>query len=203
MKHVWFSGAIYSRRTLSREHGLSEGLSCEELCAQAFARWRYDCPQYLNGEYAFVIREDDGETVFCARDHVGAHPFYYAVMDSRLYWAGSIPELLHDLPRKPPLDERYVATYLSRRRYSDQRRTFFDGVFKLPAGHSLLFRDGSLKLWRYWFPDRMPELELGSERASSKPGDRCLPTPWPTECLTGSLFTLAVVSTRPRLLPWP
>ena len=174
MTQVWFSGAIFSRRSLFREHALREDLSCEELCAQAFARWRYDCPQYLNGEYALVIREDDGETVFCARDHVGAHPFYYSVMDGRLYWAGSIAELLPELPRKPPLDERYVATYLSRRRYSDQERTFFDGVFKLPAGHSLLFRNGSLKRQRYWFPDRVPELELGSEQAYVEAGRQTL-----------------------------
>lgn len=170
MKSIWFSGAIFSRRSLSRDLSVSEDLACEDLCSRAFDRWGYDCPQYLNGEYALVIREGDGETVFGARDHIGAHPFFYSVMDGRLHCAGSIAELLRMLPGKPELDERYVATYLSRRRYSDMERTFFEGVFKLPPGHSLLFRKGRLELRRYWFPERLSAPAPASDEAYVEKG---------------------------------
>ncbi len=174
VNQIWFSGAIYARQSLQRDHSIDEQRSGAEVCAQAFERWGYDCPRYLNGEYALVIRQDDSETLFCARDHAGVHPFYYAVMDGALYWAGSIAELLRDLPRLPPLDERYVASYLSHRRYWHPERTFFAGVSKLPPGHSLVFRGGQVMVQRYWFPDQIAALPPASDRFYIEAGRRLL-----------------------------
>ncbi|MGB1251983.1 MAG: hypothetical protein ACPG8W_15305 [Candidatus Promineifilaceae bacterium] len=46
-----------------------------QLVLLAYAKWGSACVDHLLGDFAFVIW--DGEKLFCARDFIGAKPFYY------------------------------------------------------------------------------------------------------------------------------
>ena len=63
-----------THRTTSSEQILTD----VELILQAYLRWGDDCTQHLLGDFAFAIWDDRTQRLFCARDHFGVKPFYYA-----------------------------------------------------------------------------------------------------------------------------
>ena len=49
-----------------------------ELILHAYHAWGDDCVNHLIGDFAFAIWDGRESRVFCARDHFGVKPFYYA-----------------------------------------------------------------------------------------------------------------------------
>ena len=133
-----------------------------ELILRAFAKWGADCPRHLLGDYAFCIWDGAKRVLFCARDHIGARPLYYAVANGRFVLASAVEAVL-SVPGVPDaLDETMVATHLGSMMVSDTR-TFFRAVCKLPPGHALTVEAGRSgepagrpRLKRHWFPEHAP-----------------------------------------------
>src|SRR5262249_44601789 len=49
-----------------------------ELILRASLRWGTACVEHLLGDFAFGIWDERSRTMFCARDHMGVKPFYWA-----------------------------------------------------------------------------------------------------------------------------
>ena len=49
-----------------------------ELILHAYRRWDTDCVDHLLGDFAFAIWDGRKQRLFCARDHFGVKPFFYA-----------------------------------------------------------------------------------------------------------------------------
>ena len=49
-----------------------------ELILRAYATWGEECVQHLRGDFSFAIWDARKKLLFCARDHFGVKPFYYA-----------------------------------------------------------------------------------------------------------------------------
>lgn len=131
-----------------------------ERVLRAYRRWGDDCPRHLLGDFAFAIQ--DGPTLFCARDPFGVRPFYYHAGRDFFAFATELKALLA-LPAVPrALNEARVEQYL-RSSFEDQTLTFYRGVFRLPAAHSLTLTPSGVRLRRYWRPYPAKELRLGSD----------------------------------------
>ena len=65
-----------------------------ELILRAFTQWGADCPRHLLGDYAFCVWDAAKRTLFCARDHIGARPFYYAAANGRFVFASAVEAVL-------------------------------------------------------------------------------------------------------------
>lgn len=103
----------------------------------------------LNGMFAFAIWDREKEELFVARDHLGVKPLYYCQQGNRFAFASEIKSLL-ELPEFPRrLNYQALHQYLTFLWVPDPL-TMFDGVLKLPAGYSAIFRDGALALQKYW-----------------------------------------------------
>src|SRR6478736_3556377 len=87
--------------------------------------------------------------LFVARDHFGVKPFYYAHQGNRFAFASEIKALLQVPGIDPELDPESLHQYLTFLWVPDPA-TMFRGIFKLPAGHYAVFRDGQLELTKYW-----------------------------------------------------
>ena len=110
-----------------------------------------DCVKRLNGMFAFAICDLRSGTpsLFVARDHFGVKPFYYAHQGDRFAFASEIKALLQVPGIDAELDPEALHQYLTFLWVPDPG-TMFRGIQKLPAGHYAVFRDGQLKLTRYW-----------------------------------------------------
>ena len=132
------------------------------LILNAYRRWGKGCPNHLLGDYAFVVRDAETRTIFCARDHMGCRPFYYAWTRDRFVFASTIEAVLAAPDVSDEWDERVLASYLTQLFFTTTTRTLFVAVRKLPPGHTLTVettpsRGFSMRLERYWRPEGVPK----------------------------------------------
>ena len=125
------------------------------LILRAWRRWGGDCPNHLLGDFAFAIFDSRKRELFCARDQVGMQPFHYAVRGERFVFASSVQAVLAAPGVSDELNETTVAESLVRPVLRSPSRTFFRDVSRLPAGHTLTFARGKVRLSRYWRPERI------------------------------------------------
>ncbi|MDQ3701809.1 MAG: asparagine synthase (glutamine-hydrolyzing) [Chloroflexota bacterium] len=126
-----------------------------------------ECVKRLNGMFALAIADVRRETLFLARDHFGVKPLYYVHRAGRFAFASEIKALLQLPDVRAEVDLGALHQYLTMLWVPDPR-TMFQGIYKLPAGHSALFHQGQLQITQYWdltMPPagaafRVPETEL-------------------------------------------
>ncbi len=136
-----------------------------DLIIGAYTRWGRACPRHLLGDYAFVVWDARQRTLFCARDHVGARPFYYARTPERFVFASTVEAVLAAPGVSDALDEATVATYLTNVSLPTTTRTFFAAVRKLPPGHTLTLAGDAVRIERYWRPEETPRARPASDDA--------------------------------------
>ncbi len=102
----------------------------------------------LNGMFAIAVWDTRERTLFIARDHLGIKPLYYAERDGAFYFA-SEEKALFAAGVKPEFDTD-VWEELLYFRYVAGERTPFVGVKRLLPGHSLLWKDGCIRIRRWW-----------------------------------------------------
>ena len=129
---------------LDDREALQDALGCRgaevsdgELILRAYRRWGRDCPSRLLGDYAFALWDGCRRILFCARDHIGVKPFYYARTGESFVFASAVPAVLAAPGVSGRLDDDFVAAHLTRIGPNTTVRTFFAAVRKLPPGHAL------------------------------------------------------------------
>ena len=134
------------------------GLADGDLILRSYLRWGRECPNHLIGDYAFAVWDARTRSFFCARDHIGARPFYYAETVQGFAFASTVDVVLAAPGVSDEFDEAVVARALTRAGLDEAERTFFRDVRKLPPGHSLTFEvnpaeRSAPRLARYWQPE--------------------------------------------------
>jgi asparagine synthase (glutamine-hydrolysing) len=154
---VWitYNGEIYNfadlRRELESKGHRFASRTDTEVIVHLYEQEGQDCVQRLDGMFAFAICDlrESRPVLFMARDHFGIKPFYYTCCHGRLAFASEAKALLEVEDFAAEVDFRALDQYLSFLWVPDPK-TLFKGVFKLPAGHRAVFRDGELKISEYW-----------------------------------------------------
>ncbi|HEY8670356.1 MAG TPA: asparagine synthetase B, partial [Terriglobales bacterium] len=154
---VWitYNGEIYNFADLRRElEGRGHRFASDtdtEVIVHLYEEEGADCVRRLNGMFAFAICDlrESTPKLFMARDHFGIKPFYYHCRNGRLAFASEIKALLEVPGIDASIDPESLDQYLTFLWVPDPK-TLFEGIFKLPAGHSALFRNGELSISQYW-----------------------------------------------------
>jgi len=135
---------------LSTGAQISPKASDAELLLHAYGRWGPLCVEHLRGDFAFAIWDTQAQTLFCARDHFGIKPFYYALFDSLFLFSNALNSFrLH--PRVSlALSDSAVADFLLFGLNCDNSSTTFRDVQRLPPAHTLLVSRDAVKIRRYW-----------------------------------------------------
>ena len=96
---VCFNGEIYNYIELKQQlGGTYETTSDTEVILRAYEVWGEECVEHFSGMFTFALWDEKRQTLFCARDHFGIKPFYYAVVDGVFYFASEMKTLLPFLP---------------------------------------------------------------------------------------------------------
>ena len=147
-----------------------------DLILRAWSRWGRNCPRHLLGDYAFALWDTRRRALFCARDHAGVRPFYYALPGDGVVFASAVESVLAAPGVSNALDEAVVASHLASRHCSDTR-TFFAAVRKLPPGHALCVEwapsgNGPVRrrtrTARHWRPEQAPAARPVSDDACAE-----------------------------------
>jgi len=170
---VWitYNGEIYNFRALRREleskgHRF-KSQSDTEVIIHLYEEEGNACVQRLKGMFAFAICDLRGSSplLFMARDHFGIKPFYYFYRDGRLAFASEAKALLEVPGIEARIDSQALDQYLTFLWVPDPK-TLFEGIFKLPAGHFAVLRDGDLQISQYWdlsFPPKDHGFQLSED----------------------------------------
>ena len=153
---VWivFNGEIYNHAEL-REKLIARGHiyrthSDTETIVHLYEEYGCDCVQHLRGMFAFTIWDKPRHKLFAARDRLGIKPFYYRLQDGVFLFGSEIKALLAHPGVRAEFNQRVLPEYLAFG-YTSTEETFFSGIYKLPAGHTLELADnGCPEIRRYW-----------------------------------------------------
>jgi asparagine synthase (glutamine-hydrolysing) len=134
-----------------------------ELVLQAYFRWGLQCVDHLLGDFAFVIWDGLEQSVFLARDPLGAMDLCYALQGSHFLAASEPSQILGYPGFQSQLDETKIADYLDGF-FVDQESTFFTRIKYLQPAHCLLVTAEKITTWRYWDIDISRQIRYRDER---------------------------------------
>lgn len=148
-----FNGEIYNYQELKEElialgHDFKTK-SDTEVLVHGYEEWHTDLPKHLRGMFAFAIYDKNKNEVFLARDNFGIKPLYFAKMNDTFMFASEIKAFLDVPDFEKIFNESILETYLEFS-FVPTNETFFKGVHRLDAGCSLLYKDGEIKLNKYF-----------------------------------------------------
>lgn len=154
-----FNGEIYNYASLRKElikkgHDF-QSVSDSEVLVHGYEEDQSDMIEKLRGMFSFAIWDEKEKTFFAARDYFGIKPFYYALIGKTLVFASEIKSILEFPGYCRRVNEEALEQYLSFQ-YSALPETFFKGIYQLPPGHYLVYKNGKLSVVRYFQPDLQP-----------------------------------------------
>ena len=162
---IVFNGEIYNFNELKQELSLQGVLfksqSDTEVLLHLFARDGREMVKRLAGMFAIAIWDHEKKEAFLARDPLGIKPIYVWNHDGQLAFASELRGVLAaDIgPRRP--DTMAMATCLMFGSVQEPR-TIVRDIEILPAGHTLMWKNGQRNISKYW------SVEYGDQQS----GDR-------------------------------
>lgn len=149
-----YNGEVYNHPALMPElqaAGVQYRTHCDtETILHLYERDGRDMPKRLRGMFAFAIWDARSRELLLARDRLGVKPLYYVLTDDgALYFASEIKALLASGAVRAALNTRAFPDYLANHGTGGDE-TLFEGVRRLPPGHTLVWRDGSVQIDRFW-----------------------------------------------------
>src|ERR1700754_264043 len=151
---ITYNGEIYNHADFRSElesKGHVYQTHCDtETILHLYEEYGERCVDFLRGVFAFAIWDQRRKQLFIARDRLGVKPLYYVhTADGSLFFGSEIKTVIEAGAVKPELNFRVLPDYLANHATSGEE-TLFVGVKRLLPGHRILWRDGELKVERYW-----------------------------------------------------
>jgi asparagine synthase (glutamine-hydrolysing) len=129
-----------------------------EVLLEACAAWGIEkALERAVGMFAFGLWDAQTSELTLARDRMGEKPLVYFRAGRTLAFASELKALEPFHGRR--LDAAALDTYLALG-YVPAPLAIFRQCQKLPPGHLLRFREGSLSVTRWWFPEAAPRQRL-------------------------------------------
>ncbi len=155
---------IDNRKELSEELKIENKVDVSDsyYILKSYEKWGEKCPEYLLGDFAFAIWDENEEKLFCARDHMGVKPFYYYLSDEIFVFSTEIKALfiISEVPNY--INELKVAYYLMQV-FTDKKLTFYKNIFSLTAAYSLTIGKNNKRKQKYWEIDQESKIIMNSE----------------------------------------
>ena len=120
------------------------------LILHAYHAWGDDCVEKLLGDFSFGLWDGRMRRLFCARDHFGVKPFYYAQTNEGFVFSNTLNLLWKQMGVSSALNELAVADFLLFGINQDPATTIFGDIQRLPPAHALTWDQRGARTKRYW-----------------------------------------------------
>jgi asparagine synthase (glutamine-hydrolysing) len=121
-----------------------------ELILRSYRAWGASCVDHLLGDFAFAIWDGPNQRLFCARDHMGVKPFYYAQIGPLLLFSNTLDCIRQHPAVSKRLNDLAIADFLLFDINQDPATSAFADIRRLPAAHVLQCERGTVSVRRYW-----------------------------------------------------
>ncbi|MBQ3665753.1 MAG: asparagine synthase (glutamine-hydrolyzing) [Lachnospiraceae bacterium] len=161
IKVLEYRGHLRNWKALCEELNIGVSLTRAEreeaILVAAYEKWGKDMAGHMYGMFAFALWNDADDSLFCLRDQFGTKPFYYyQTADGKLLYGTNIRKIMEQDGFVKELNEEMLQLYLTLT-YVGGEDTFFKGVKKLMPGCYLTWKNGDLKIGRYFEPTFHPD----------------------------------------------
>jgi len=152
---IWiiFNGECYNypemRAELERRGHRLSTKSDTECIVHFYEDESDDCIKRLRGMFAFALWDNKKKRLLLGRDRLGKKPMVYTVQNGTIYFGSELSAILTALPHKPEINLEALDLYLSLQ-YVPDPLTIYQGIFKLPPAHTLVWENGQACIQRYW-----------------------------------------------------
>ena len=150
---IVFNGEIYNYKELKEEIKDYDfkTTSDTEVILAGYKKWGKKIVDKLRGMWSFVIYDESNNTLFASRDPFGIKPFYYYFNEETktLMFASEIKAFMDHPSFKKEFNESILSAYMSFS-FTPTNETFFKGVKRLDAGSNLIYKNGNLKIEKYY-----------------------------------------------------
>lgn len=149
--HIVVNGEFYEYQSI-REQFKREGYkfktkSDSEILIPLYQKYGMNLFDHLNGEFSFVLYDQEKDLVISARDRFGIKPLYYTLRNNELFIASEIKALLKfNIPAKWNKDSILFSDHFIPR----QDQTVFKNIHPIKAGHFLHYQKGRMSENSYW-----------------------------------------------------
>jgi asparagine synthase (glutamine-hydrolysing) len=146
--------------------GTSGAAPDSELVLAAYERWGTDCLSRLLGDFSFCLWDAKTRRLFCARDHLGVKPLYYARLGHMLVVSNVLDAVRRHPGVSDRLDDHAIGDVLLVGACMHPSRTSFADVARVPPAHALTCSMGGAApaVERYWTLTPGDELRLRDPR---------------------------------------
>lgn len=150
---IAFNGEIYNypdiRKDLEERGHRFKSQTDTEVILHSYEEDGDRCLQRFNGMFAIALWDARARRLLLARDRLGKKPIYYYWKNGKLLFASEIKAILEWPNVGFDIDEESLALFLGYE-YIPAPRTILKDVHKLPAGHTLVYENGSIRVEPYW-----------------------------------------------------
>ena len=149
-----YNGELYNTKELREElimlghHFLDR--SDTEVLLHAYAQWKENCLDKLNGIFGFAVWDSMEKRLFLARDRIGVKPLFYALCGNGLIFASELKTILAHPQIKPQLDSEGLAQILLLGPGRIPGSGVFRGIQELEPGCCATYYQGKWSTKRYW-----------------------------------------------------
>ena len=152
---IIFNGEIYNfkeiRDELEKLNYIFSSTSDTEVLLNAYIQWGSDSVQKFKGMFSFAIYDQIKKIIFLARDPAGEKPLFYSVNNGDIFFGSELKPLINYSKHLTLIDQDSFS-YLFQNGYTPKNKSIFSEIYKLEAGHSLVFdlKKRSCKIKKYW-----------------------------------------------------
>ena len=162
---VFMNGEIYNfpeiKTELAKKGHIFYTNSDTEVVAHLYEEHGVELATYLKGMFTICLYDLKQGIWHFFRDRFGEKPLFYFKSRKYLSFSSEISSLLcdHNVPRH--LNRRALPYYLTNT-FVPEPDTLLTGVYTLPPGHRMSFKDGDLNIQQYFEVDYKNDSALGS-----------------------------------------
>jgi asparagine synthase (glutamine-hydrolysing) len=132
------------------------------LLLLAWKRWGEDFLDHVYGDIACALW--DGRRLVLGRDAMGYRPLHFHRKADRWLFSATPAGLLTDPEIPCALDEQFLAEAIVQLPH-EGTASAYRGISRVPPGHLAIIEGETLRLHRYWRPERIGRLRLANRQA--------------------------------------
>ena len=152
---IVYNGEIFNYLELRRDlqakgHEFTTGTDTEVIL-HTYSEYGEQGFDRFNGMWAFAIADVPKRRVVLSRDRYSIKPLYVLQVDSCIYFASEIKQLLPLLPERR-LNVETMSVFLAQGLLDHSRETFFDGIVRAPSSTNTIISldTGDVRESAYW-----------------------------------------------------
>ena len=149
---ITFDGRIDNRAELIdklSEANIKFGNSDPEIFIACFYLWETSCFEFILGDFALAIWDNNKKQLVCMRDIMGVKPLYYYVDHNKFVFGSLVKQLLVHPKILKKINLGMLGEHLSGF-LTSLDETLYENVKKLPAKHYLIVSKDKFVVKPYW-----------------------------------------------------